>query len=78
MVLRSEDEDVNQSTDPVLDGDLLAHAIQSELQRDARTAALPIEVEVWDRVVHLRGVGAGLVVDDLEVRPTRPSKRRAQ
>jgi len=43
----------------MLDGDVLANAIQTELRQDALTAALPIEVEVWDRVVHLRGVVPG-------------------
>ena len=37
-------------------GDVLAKSIESELRHDALTAALGIEVEVWDRVVHLRGV----------------------
>jgi osmotically-inducible protein OsmY len=37
-------------------GDVLASGIESEPRHDARTAALAIEVEVWDRVVHLRGV----------------------
>jgi hypothetical protein len=43
----------------VLDGDILVNAIESELRHDALTAALAIEVEVWDRVVHLRGVVPG-------------------
>jgi osmotically-inducible protein OsmY len=43
----------------VLDDNGLANAIQCELRHDALTAALPIEVEVWDRVVHLRGVVSG-------------------
>ena len=56
---------MKQSSNPgALDGDVMANAIQSELQHDALTAALPIEVEVWDRVVHLRGVVPG--ADDAE------------
>jgi osmotically-inducible protein OsmY len=43
---------------PLLDDDVLAEAIRTELRSDVSTAALPIEVEVWDRVVHLRGVVA--------------------
>lgn len=43
---------------PLLDGDLLAEAVRAALWSDSITAALAIEVEVWDRVVHLRGVVA--------------------
>jgi osmotically-inducible protein OsmY len=43
----------------LLDDDILVNAIESELRHDALTAALGIEVEVWDRVVHLRGVVPG-------------------
>ena len=44
---------------PVRDDDVLAKSIERELRHDALTAALGIEVEVWDRVVHLRGVVPG-------------------
>jgi osmotically-inducible protein OsmY len=43
---------------PLLDGDILAEAVRAALRSDPSTAALAIEVEVWDRVVHLRGVVA--------------------
>jgi osmotically-inducible protein OsmY len=43
---------------PLLDGDILAEAVRAALRSDVSTAALAIEVEVWDRVVHLRGVVA--------------------
>lgn len=43
----------------VPDGDMLANAIQCELRHEPITAALAIEVEVWDRVAHLRGVVSG-------------------
>jgi osmotically-inducible protein OsmY len=42
----------------MLDGDVLAESVRGELRDDSTTAALPIEVEVWNRVVHLRGVVA--------------------
>jgi osmotically-inducible protein OsmY len=43
---------------PLLDADVLAEAVRAALRNDLSTAALAIEVEVWDRVVHLRGVVA--------------------
>ena len=43
---------------PLLDGEVLAEAVRAELRSDSITAALPIEVGVWDRVVRLRGVVA--------------------
>jgi osmotically-inducible protein OsmY len=42
----------------LLDGDVLAETVRAALRSDSITAALAIEVEVWDRVVHLRGVVA--------------------
>ncbi|MDQ3809488.1 MAG: hypothetical protein M3336_04290 [Chloroflexota bacterium] len=36
MAVAPEVEDVNQSTDPALDGDGLARAVQSELWREPR------------------------------------------
>jgi hypothetical protein len=42
----------------LLEGETLAEVIRTELRSDPTTAALAIDVEVWDRVVHLRGVAA--------------------
>jgi osmotically-inducible protein OsmY len=54
--VQASDTRPSGASTPGLDADVLANAIQSELRHDSLTAALPIEVEVWDRVVHLRGV----------------------
>jgi osmotically-inducible protein OsmY len=47
------------AVDPALGDEAIADAVRRELREDAATTALPIEVEVWDRVAHLRGVVAG-------------------
>jgi osmotically-inducible protein OsmY len=47
------------ATDSTLDDEGLLEAVRRELREDAATTALNIEVEVWDRVAHLRGVVAG-------------------
>jgi osmotically-inducible protein OsmY len=44
----------------LLDDEALAEAVRVALRRDSRTAGLHIEVEVWDRIVHLRGFVATL------------------
>jgi hypothetical protein len=56
--VRPADAGLPLAGDPTLDGDVLAETIRAELRSDSTTAALAIEVEVWDRVVHLRGVVA--------------------
>jgi osmotically-inducible protein OsmY len=43
----------------VLGDEELADAVRRELRDDAVTTTLDIDVEVWDRVAHLRGVVAG-------------------
>jgi osmotically-inducible protein OsmY len=60
-----KEEHVTQATNRkvtsprALEGDVLASTIESELRHDALTASLAIEVEVWARVVHLRGTVPG-------------------
>ena len=55
-----DDVSVEESaSDPLLGDEALAEAVRRELREDAATTALDIEVEVWDRVAHLRGVVAG-------------------
>jgi osmotically-inducible protein OsmY len=44
----------------LLEGEALAAAVRAALRSNSITAALQIEVEVWDRVVHLRGFVATL------------------
>jgi osmotically-inducible protein OsmY len=43
----------------LLDGNVLRELILAKLHSDPNTAVLAIEVEVWDGVVHLRGVVHG-------------------
>jgi hypothetical protein len=52
------------ASDELLGDEALAEAVRRELREDAATTALDIEVDVWDRVAHLRGVVAGL--EDVE------------
>jgi osmotically-inducible protein OsmY len=55
-----DDVSVEKSaSDPILGDEALADAVRRELREDAATTALNIDVEVWDRVAHLRGVVAG-------------------
>jgi len=55
-----DDVSVEPSTFEVALGDeAIADAVRRELREDAATTALAIEVEVCDRVAHLRGVVAG-------------------
>jgi hypothetical protein len=42
-----------------LGDEAVADAVRRELREDAATTALAVDVEVWDGVVHLRGVVAG-------------------
>jgi osmotically-inducible protein OsmY len=46
------------NTIDVLGDKALAEAVRRGLRDDAATTALDIEVEVWDRVAHLRGAVA--------------------
>jgi osmotically-inducible protein OsmY len=43
----------------LLDGDVLRTLIVSQLRSNPTTAVLAIDVEVWDGVVHLRGLVHG-------------------
>jgi osmotically-inducible protein OsmY len=55
-----DDVSVEESaSDPLLGDEALAEAVRRELREDAATTALDIEVEIWDRVAHLRGAIAG-------------------
>ena len=47
------------ASDQGLGDEALADAVRRELREDATTTALNIDVEVWDRVTHLRGAVAG-------------------
>src|SRR5689334_18432026 len=42
----------------LLTGEQLANVVRRALRDDAATRRLDVEVEVWDRVAHLRGVVA--------------------
>jgi osmotically-inducible protein OsmY len=52
-------EVASSAHEPLLGDEAVADAVSRELREDAATAALAIEVEVWDGVAHLRGVVDG-------------------